>query len=64
MYLIVGRQPVSWTRTEDGGSILLGWDFEKKELTQAAASWDDVISGERVTLSQFADAIRELKEQP
>jgi hypothetical protein len=43
MYLIVGDQPVSWEYTEDGGSILLGWDFKKKEMTQAAASWDDVV---------------------
>ena len=43
IYLIVGRQPVSWEHTEDGGSILLGWDFELKEMTMQAASWDDVI---------------------
>ncbi len=44
VYLIVGQQPVSWERTEDGGSLLLGWDFKKKKMTQAAASWDDVVS--------------------
>lgn len=43
VYLIIGDQPVSWESTEDGGSILLGWDFKKKEMTQEAASWDDVV---------------------
>ncbi len=33
VYLIIGDQPVSWESTEDGGSILLGWDFKKKEMT-------------------------------
>lgn len=43
LYLIVGRKPVSWERTADGGSILLGWDFDAKEMTIEAASWDDVV---------------------
>ena len=43
IFLIVGRQPVSWERTDDGGSMLLGWDFDKGEMTQDAASWDDVL---------------------
>ena len=42
-YFIVGQQPVSWERTEDGGSDLLGWDFDKKKMTRAAASLDDVM---------------------
>lgn len=43
MYFIVGDQPVSFESTEDGGALLLGWDFKKKEMTQEAASWDDVV---------------------
>ncbi len=43
MYFIVGDKPVSFERTEEGGALLLGWDFKKKEMTQGAASWDDVV---------------------
>jgi hypothetical protein len=43
MYFIVGDQPVSFEATDDGGALLLGWDFKKKEMTQDAASWDDVV---------------------
>lgn len=43
LYLIVGEQPVSLVETPDGGGRLLGWDFEKKEMTRDAASWDDVV---------------------
>lgn len=72
LYLIVGRQPVSLTRTEDGGLALLGWDFDRGELTREAASWDDVTNedpadgGEtvRVTRAAFDAAIRELGGTP
>ena len=43
IYLLVGDQPVSLVATEDGGMALHGWDFEKRELTREAASWDDVL---------------------
>lgn len=43
VYLIIGDQPVSLERTEDGGALLLGWDFDQKKMTQDAASWDDVV---------------------
>ena len=43
IYLIVGAQPVSFVRTEDGGADLRGWDFKKKQMTREAASWDDVV---------------------
>ena len=44
IYLIVGAQPVSLVETEDGGAALRGWDFEKREMTFGAASWDDVVA--------------------
>ncbi len=43
LYLIVGDKPVSLVETPDGGGRLLGWDFEKKEMTRDAASWDDIV---------------------
>ncbi len=43
IYLIVGDQPVSLVETPDGGMDLTGWDFELKEMTRDAASWDDIV---------------------
>lgn len=43
LYFIVGEKPVSFEKTESGGALLLGWDFKKKKMTHAAASWNDVV---------------------
>lgn len=42
IYVIDGNQPVSWEATDDGGSILKGWDFDKKKMTVGAASIDSI----------------------
>ena len=42
IYLIVGAKPVSVVATP-GGMRLMGWDFERREMTRDAASWDDVV---------------------
>ncbi len=38
IYLIVGAKPVSMVRLPGGGMRLLGWDFERREMTRDAAS--------------------------
>ena len=67
IYVIDGQQPVSMVETEDGGADLMGWDFEKKEMTRAAGSWISFVGFDagadwrQVTRREFEDQIRKLK---
>jgi hypothetical protein len=37
IYKIVGKQPIKWVKTADGGSIILAWNFAEKNFVQAGA---------------------------
>ena len=80
MYIIFGEQPISYERLKDGGGIILGWDFVKKEMNLESADWDDIVgiqSGSvqrnksfsegdhrRVTKKEFDKQLRKVKKLP
>ena len=66
LYVVNGEKIASFVELPDGGARLLGWDFERGELTREAANVDDFYGGDpesyQITKEEFDRRLRELRD--